>query len=374
VGILRFILALAVVVAHSGSFFGIKLTGGLVAVEMFFIISGFYMSMILSEKYKGKGSYSLFVSNRFLRIYPMFWGMLILIIATSVIQYLTIGEWGALSFWWENSQLMNPFTIFMQIFAHIAIIGQDMIMFLGVDNISGEMFFTNDFSTTNPKFYKFLLVPQAWTLGIEVTFYLIAPFIVRKSNLVIFMMIFASLLIRAFTYFYLGYMNDPWTYRFFPSELALFLFGTISYRIYLHIEKLNFLTEKRQLAVITLFFSTIIFYQFIPFKSGYVSHVINWSLYVITILILPLIFNLSKKSKLDGRIGEYSFPIYISHMFIITLTMPFFDKLGLAHFSGEIIIVETMIISTLLIKLVADPIERIRRARVYNGRLAFVDK
>jgi len=62
-GLLRIILAIAVLVAHSGNLFGLKLTGGTVAVEVFFIISGFYMTMILDKKYTGKGSYYLFLSN-----------------------------------------------------------------------------------------------------------------------------------------------------------------------------------------------------------------------------------------------------------------------------------------------------------------------
>jgi len=83
-GLLRLILAIAVVIAHTNSIFGLKFTGGLVAVETFFIISGFYMSMILDRKYTGKGSYILFLSNRFLRLYPMFWVVLLLIIISSI--------------------------------------------------------------------------------------------------------------------------------------------------------------------------------------------------------------------------------------------------------------------------------------------------
>ena len=72
-GILRVILAIAVVISHSESFLGLKFTGGLVSVQIFFIISGFYMTMILDNKYVGKGSYRLFLSNRFLRLYPIYW-------------------------------------------------------------------------------------------------------------------------------------------------------------------------------------------------------------------------------------------------------------------------------------------------------------
>ena len=53
-GILRTILALAVVVYHSYKLFGLRMCGGQVAVESFYMISGFYMALILNEKYKTK--------------------------------------------------------------------------------------------------------------------------------------------------------------------------------------------------------------------------------------------------------------------------------------------------------------------------------
>ena len=57
-GILRFILALAVVFVHTGhiygsDFYGTRLMGGVVAVQAFYIISGFYMALILNTKYVG---------------------------------------------------------------------------------------------------------------------------------------------------------------------------------------------------------------------------------------------------------------------------------------------------------------------------------
>lgn len=69
-GLIRVLLALFVVFEHSNAFEIIKLPGGELAVKVFFIISGFYMTLILSTKYVGRGSYSLFISNRFFEIIP----------------------------------------------------------------------------------------------------------------------------------------------------------------------------------------------------------------------------------------------------------------------------------------------------------------
>ncbi|MDH6355821.1 peptidoglycan/LPS O-acetylase OafA/YrhL [Dysgonomonas sp. PH5-45] len=83
-GIIRLLLAISVVINHSTAIFGCRLVGGAVAVQAFYIISGFYMAMILTEKYVGKGSYKLFISNRFLRLYPIYWAILLVVILYSV--------------------------------------------------------------------------------------------------------------------------------------------------------------------------------------------------------------------------------------------------------------------------------------------------
>jgi peptidoglycan/LPS O-acetylase OafA/YrhL len=74
-GSLRLILALSVFLAHTGSLFGVFLVGPSVAVQSFFLISGFYMALVLNEKYKGSGSYYLFITNRLLRLLP-YWVVL----------------------------------------------------------------------------------------------------------------------------------------------------------------------------------------------------------------------------------------------------------------------------------------------------------
>ena len=72
-GIFRLFLAIAVVLQHTKPIGGFQPLGATEAVETFFMISGFYMAMILTEKYRGPGSYRLFLGNRSLRIYPAYW-------------------------------------------------------------------------------------------------------------------------------------------------------------------------------------------------------------------------------------------------------------------------------------------------------------
>src|SRR6267154_1532992 len=82
-GLLRLIFALFVLIYHCGQFDSIGFMQGPEAVQSFYIISGFYMGLILNEKYVTANSYKLFISNRFLRIFPTYWIVLVLIVLCS---------------------------------------------------------------------------------------------------------------------------------------------------------------------------------------------------------------------------------------------------------------------------------------------------
>ncbi|MDR2601476.1 MAG: acyltransferase [Spirochaetaceae bacterium] len=233
-GLLRCILAITVVAAHSGPIFGYRFVGGVVAVQSFYIISGFYMSLILNEKYTGKGAYKLFITNRLLRLYPIYWAVAGLTVILSLVTAIDSGggDFGCFEIYRIHSKEMKLSTIIFLIFSNIFIYFQDIIMFLRVDWSTGLLEFTKYYGDTKQPLYQFLIVPQAWTLGVELMFYAIAPFIVRKNKKFIFTLIFFSIVLRSVLMFGFGLKDDPWNYRFFPTEIVFFLFGNISYRIY----------------------------------------------------------------------------------------------------------------------------------------------
>ena len=73
-GLIRLLLALAVVVGHSWQIRGLSFVTPSFAVSIFFAISGFYMALVLNSKYDVslRGS-RLFWSNRLLRLFPTYW-------------------------------------------------------------------------------------------------------------------------------------------------------------------------------------------------------------------------------------------------------------------------------------------------------------
>ena len=110
-GVLRVMLALFVVIDHSGAFPGLQLPGAVFAVKIFFVISGFYMTMILNKKYTGSGSYSLFITNRFLRIFPIYWVVVGLTVGISFISFVVFNNWMRLTPYVTYNEFMNIKTL-----------------------------------------------------------------------------------------------------------------------------------------------------------------------------------------------------------------------------------------------------------------------
>src|SRR5258708_9845515 len=70
-GTLRTIFALAVAIAHAGGIFGYVPMNGDAAVQAFYVVSGFYMALVFTEKYSALANPALtFWLNRYLRLAP----------------------------------------------------------------------------------------------------------------------------------------------------------------------------------------------------------------------------------------------------------------------------------------------------------------
>lgn len=367
-GKIRLLLALSVVAVHGGIIWKFQLVGGHIAVQTFFIISGFYMSMILNEKYVGSNSsYKLFISNRFLRLYPIYWAVLLFTLLLFV--FFEVANHGQpLSPHLQDLTHFNAYTdtrpgflsFLYLIIIHIVILGQDAIMFLGISTKNGSLHFVTDFSKTHPQLWTYLFIPQAWSLSLEITFYLIAPFILRRGLKVVLPLILVSLMLRFFIYDYLGFPDDPWSRRFFPTELLFFLLGYLSYRFYLTIGKKD-ISKNLNLFVLCVTVMFIVAYKAIPaVRIPYVPFSIRDIAFFATMSFsIPILFNYDKKNKLDNRIGELSYPVYIVHYVVIVLM-----GIAFTNIPGWLIVTITILVSYLLNKFIASPIEKYRQRRL----------
>ena len=302
IGLIRFLLASAVVFAHTsnGEF---KFVPGSLAVESFFVISGFYMMLILSGKY---ASASDFYLSRYLRLFPFYilCALLALVMwdGNFFKQLFDLDSWAAFAF---------------LVFSNFTMLFQDAALFLGVGDGNFELIKSFYDAPQNCVLLKdFLLIPPAWSLGTEISFYILAPFILKLRDRTLIGIICAALFLKAALVF-AGFNSQLWNYRFFPVEILFFIVGSLLYR---HLKFFKTLSKK------VLLPSTLLIVLFTAF-FGNISEFLNLAklsylmpVYLIFFAIsLPMLFIYSGKSKLDRTVGDMSYGIYICHVLFMRL-------------------------------------------------------
>lgn len=198
---------------------------------------------------------------------------------------------------------------------------------------------------------QFIFIPQAWSIGMELWFYLLAPFLFKLKNkqiviIIIFLVILKYLFLNEFSNSY------NWKYRVHFFELVYFLLGGISYKL---VQIINLNPLKARVA----FLMIIIYVVCINVFTDYL--IVKWSTYLVFSLSIPIIFKLTSKLKLDKFLGDLSYPIYIIHYLIIAVSREFnFTSL---EFRLAFIILFSIIISFILNRIL-NPIEKFRTARL----------
>jgi len=356
-GSLRFILAMSVAYGHAGDFLGFPFIPGDTAVQVFYAVSGFYMALVLNEKYRPPASgYLLFISNRFLRLFPIYAVVLCvtLLLAAGVAHFSAgelhfVKEWRAIKplDWWSAAFLVGT---------QILMWGQELYLFLAVQD--GALAFLPNFTTDPHPLYRLLVIPQGWTLGLEFSFYLLAPFIVRRSLRSIALLLLASLLLRLSLQFWFGYSGDPWSYRFFPSELALFLLGALGYRVYRMPADGR---DRSELSVFLLAIGAVGAALLINRWHG-ITRIASVSFLMLACAAIPFLFRRSKNNLLDRHLGELSYPIYVCHILVIW-SLDFIVPLSSMMLRGMCIMLATLIASSVLYLWVDRPVDRWRQHR-----------
>jgi peptidoglycan/LPS O-acetylase OafA/YrhL len=347
-GLLRVMLAISVFMAHSpvtgNATFFIGF-GGPSSVEIFFIISGIFIARILDKSYSSAKN---FYVNRALRLYPIYFIVSGLILIRSVL------------FPELRDELFSyPFmALIIGAFANATFFGSDWLMFLRLND--GHLSFGN-FNESDSPLWHMLLIPQAWSLGIEITFYLIAPLLCRVSTkkLIGFQ---ALLFVVRGCAFVLGLNFDPWTYRFFPFELPLFILGILLYRVKTNAKDLP------RIPWINLYFFLVVVY--IGFSTATNLFLLPRGFQMIFLVILTgVVYLFGSDTEIDRKIGDFSYPIYMCHNLVISSYIgivqnfsgryPILDLFRGSTVSVGFTFIFVLLTSLLLLRLV-HPIERIR--------------
>ena len=299
-GVLRFLLAFSVLGGHVGV--PMKLLPGDAAVQIFYVISGFYMALVLNTN-SAYANPVTFLTQRALRLLPIYWAALLL----TIVVIVACGFPGR---WVEAYRIVDVTTprLLAYVVSTVLILGQDAFMFLQIDP-AGSVSFQPHLNQALYPAHALLLVPQAWTLSLEMSFYAMAPFILTRSKRLLLALVGLSVGTRLILVV-LGLHGEPWSYRFFPSELALFLTGALAYRLVIQPATAPSWTHYSVLVagvMVAVICARTEFGEPFRFRPSFIA---MWLL----VLAIPFLFSLTRSSRIDRVIGELSYPLYISHM------------------------------------------------------------
>jgi len=313
-GLLRVLLAVAVLVSHAGVRSRLLLVDGPLAVQIFYVISGFYMGLVLNERYDRPALNRVFYINRLTRIYPIYLVFLALYAGTFL---LAQGRSGFSPLWPYLQDTVGPAAKLLLGLLNLTVVGQDLTFYLAPSH--GHLVFSGaPFQQGGNEVFRFMAIPPAWSLALEIYFYALAPFIARRPARQIAMIMAISLSARISAAL-LGITADPFSYRFFPFELALFLAGVLGYKAWAANPRLWRTRGARCLAVAAI--GAIVIY---PVLLGSWSNLLFFTPARVGTLAfaacaMPVIHELSRTRQWDRRIGELSFPLYLGHLLVIGL-------------------------------------------------------
>lgn len=246
------------------------------AVMFFFAISGFLIAYTLKRNYTPDASgCGRFYANRFIRIFALYWPLVL--IALLVVP----DAWAAFTAYGSLKQL-----------AAVFLFGMDWsLAFWGYAWIKG--------------------LEPAWTLALELTFYVLAPFLVRSWKVAV-----AALVI--FVAVRLGFVvaNGPgfqglWTYVFPPSSYGFFLMGLVAC---LASERYRFLAAPALgIATLTASFAIMTLAPLRDFDSPRF-----WASIVLFAIALPGLFEATKDIGWMNRLGDLSYPTYLVHGIVLS--------------------------------------------------------
>lgn len=309
-GILRIILALGVVLEHAD--YPI-FAGSHTAVQIFFMISGFYMMLMYGRRYHSPTS---FYASRALRLFPAYWVAALIYILYSIIGS-SLGLVTVIDYWQNNFHFYKLYDWVILTVSNAFILGADLVWFTPKEHLAKI-----------PHPVHLLIIPPIWTVSIEILFYMFCPLLMKLRSRTILYISIAILVAR--TIAYIGGANSPpWHARFAPFEMMFFFLGVLSARIYINYkDKIMTIYQKHKFIVwagLAAYYVTIINFYFLekhlPQISiyGVDSAFTSILLYIFTIVALPLIFTISKNWDFDRKIGDLSYPIYLMHYIFVIL-------------------------------------------------------
>lgn len=284
---MRLVLALTVCLAHASELSGFQqfaitnqLLSSTVAVQAFFVISGFLIFM----SYERSSSLKSYALKRFWRIYPAYFVVILLCAFGMVfVSKLPLNEYFSLTW---------------------------------LKYVTSNLLFINFAQSWLPGVFEMNKIPAVngalWTLKVEVMFYMLVPCFVylfrRFSRMPVMLFFYAVSVIYAMYMTHLAEKNGVGFYfelaRQIPGQLSYFISGAFLYYYYPIFER----NIRYFLLVAVLVLSVNNFYA-LPFFQPF------------AIAILVVFFGTFLYAGNFGKYGDFSYGAYIIHFPLIQLLL-----------------------------------------------------
>lgn len=288
-GAFRLLLAVLVAVSHMGKNLA-GLNPGVVAVISFLIISGFVMTSLIERNYRSIEKVGLFYVDRALRLYPQF--LFYFVVSCLVIHFLLPGT--------PQAAELTVKTIA----SSVPILPLGFYMF----GVAGTQ-----------------ILPPAWSLGLEMCFYLVIPFLlIFNARGAAFILSFGIFLLAC-----LGYIDtDIYGYRLLPGVLFMFLCGSYLYK-----------SDRKGVAIAvgTAIVSGLLF---VAIMTGLIERQpFNAEVTLGIALGIPAVLLLSrfKFHPLDEFLGNISYGMFLNHFVVMYLLRGFWPVAYDAHIVAAVL-------------------------------------
>jgi len=287
-GLYRFALAFMVVLAHLWP--QLNTWTGIYAVFGFYALSGYLMALVIDRRYgHSLGGTTRFLFNRFLRLFPPYW-------VTMLLAYFVISAWP------ETSQSIN------RSLALPSDIGSWLSNWL-LFGLNGE---------------KQRLVPPAWSLDVELCFYIMMGLFLTRSKSIAKYWAWISVAVHVV----LLVLDRDLADRYYPLLAASlpFSFGACIYHF-----KLGERFKHRK----HLYWAPILFVLNATIapdtnKTGFYLSLLSAGYLIMVLRQVDMKRVAPSLRKVDAFLGNLSYPVFLAHwpLAVLVIEMGWADEKG----------------------------------------------
>ena len=315
-GTLRLLFALAVALSHAGMHLrGLNL--GVIAVIGFYLISGYVMAGLIRRHYAQPQAASAFYLDRAIRLLPQYLFYILLTLAWHL--YSRADNYFL-------SRIPGP----VDLFNNLSVVPLNYYMFNGSD--------------------RYTLIPPAWSLGAEVQFYLLAPFLLLwPKRLFGIGLIGLAVYLAALS----GVINSDWFgYRLLPGVLLFFVLG--AFLQHQHQKHQHGRARSMTIGVAAAVVLGAVLLNF----NGILRAPYNFETLLGLILGLALLQTLAKRSsnRWDSLAGDISYGVFLNHFLILWTLYP----QGVTSIQWPVFLALSIVLSWLSQRLIEQPLIKLR--------------